>query len=213
MTTVIIAFDDSRVNQHAAAMTNVSETRDRMIEAAAWLFQRRGYHGVGLMDIVREGAAPRGSIYHHFPGGKEELAVEAVQSGSRRITELFERTAERSSLAADLVLEIGRELAGGLEESGFVEGCPLATVTLETAPASEALRAACEAAYADWLRVLSELLLRHGVPFERSQSLAMLTLGAWGGALVISRARCDTEPLRLITSELAELVGREAGQR
>ena len=148
-----------------------------------------------------------------FPGGKEELAVEAVQSGSRGISELFERTAERSSLAADLVLEIGLELPGGFEESGFVEGCPLATVTIETAPASEALRAACEAAYADWLRVLSALLVQHEVPFERSQSLAMLTLGAWGGALVISRARCDTEPLRLITSELAELVGREAGQR
>ena len=194
-------------------MTRVSETRERMIEAAARLFQRRGYHGVGLMDIVREGAAPRGSIYHHFPGGKEELAVEAVQSGSRRVTELFERAAERSSMAAELVLEIGRELAGGLEESGFVEGCPLATVTLETAPASEALRAACEAAYADWLRVLSARFAQRGVPVERSRSLALLTLGAWGGALVMSRARCDTEPLRLISRELAQLLDKEAGER
>lgn len=194
-------------------MTRVSETRDRMIEAAARLFQRHGYHGVGLMDIVREGAAPRGSIYHHFPGGKEELAVEAVQSGSRRITELFERAAERSSGAAELVLEIGRELASGLQESGFVEGCPLATVTLETAPASEALRAACEAAYEDWLRVLSAQFAQQGVPLERSRSLALLTLGAWGGALVMSRARCDTEPLRLISRELAELLRKEAGQR
>jgi len=184
-----------------------------MVEAAARLFQRHGYHGVGLMDIVREGAAPRGSIYHHFPGGKEELAVEAVQSGSRRITELFERAAKRSSTAAELVLEIGRELADGLEESAFVEGCPLATVTLETAPASEALRAACEAAYADWLGVLSVHLAEREVPFQRSPSLAMLTLGAWGGGLVMSRARCDTEPLWLITRELAQLVRREARRR
>ncbi len=194
-------------------MTRANETRDRMIEAAARLFQRHGYHGVGLMDIVREGAAPRGSIYHHFPGGKDELAVEAVQSGSRRIVELFERAAERISTAVELVVEIGRELAAGLEESGFVEGCPLATVTLETAPASEALRAACEAAYAEWLAVLSARLTERGVPISRSASLAMLTLGAWGGALVMSRARCDTEPLRLITRELAELVRRETSQR
>lgn len=191
-------------------MTSVNQTRDRMIEAAARLFQRHGYHGVGLMDIVREGAAPRGSIYHHFPGGKEELAVEAVQSGRRRITELFEQAAERSSIAAELVLEIGRGLADGLEESGFVEGCPLATVTLETAPASEALRAASEAAYADWLQVLSALFAERGVPFERSWTLALLALAAWGGALVMSRARCDTEPLRLISDELAELLHQEA---
>lgn len=190
-----------------------SETRDRMIEAAARLIQRHGYHGVGLMDIVREGAAPRGSIYYHFPGGKEELAVEAILNGSRRITELFDRAAERSSSAGELVLEIGRELAAGLEESGFVEGCPLATVTLETAPASEALRTACAAAYADWLRVLSARFAERGAPSERSQTLALLTLGAWGGALVMSRARCDTEPLRLITRELAELIRREASQR
>jgi len=177
-----------------------------MIEAAARLFQRQGYHGVGLMDIVKEGAAPRGSIYYHFPGGKEELAVEAIQRGSRRITDLFEHAAKRSASADELVAEIGHELAAGLEASGFLEGCPLATVTLETAPASEALRAACETAYAEWLRVLGRLFSQRGVPFERSPSLATLALGAWGGALVLSRARCDTEPLSLITRELAELI-------
>ncbi len=191
-------------------MARSVQTRNRMIEAAARLFQRHGYHGVGLMDIVKEGAAPRGSIYYHFPGGKEELAVEAVRSGSRRICELFDRAAARSDSAGELVAEIGRELAAGLEESGFVEGCPLATVTLETAPASEALRAACEAAYADWLRVLGGRFSELGVPLARSPNLAMLALGAWGGALVMSRARCNTEPLRLVTHELAELLRLKA---
>ncbi len=193
-------------------MARSVQTRNRMIEAAARLFQRHGYHGVGLMDIVKEGAAPRGSIYYHFPGGKEELAVEAIQSGSRRICELFDRAAARSASADELVAEIGQELAAGLAESGFVEGCPLATVTLETAPASEALRAACEAAYAEWLRVLGERLSERGVPVARSTNLAMLALGAWGGALVMSRARCDTEPLRLVTRELADLVNLKASE-
>src|SRR5262249_32715812 len=121
--------------------------------------------------------------------------------------------ADRSRTAAELVLEIGREFAAGLEESGFTDGCPLATVTLETAPTSAALRAACDAAYADWLRVLSTRFTQQGVPVERSRNLAMLAPGAWGGALVMSRARRDTEPLRVTTRELAALLRRETDQQ
>ena len=74
-------------------MPRRSDSRVRMIEAAVELFRRKGYHATAFSDVVRESGAPRGSIYFHFPGGKEELAGAATEAAGDEIVELVGRAA------------------------------------------------------------------------------------------------------------------------
>src|SRR5579872_3314194 len=116
------------------------DTRDRMIRSAARVFQRQGFVGAGLRDILLESGAPRGSFYFHFPGGKEELGVEAASFWRQSIMDLVDRSAARAGDAAEFVAVSARALAKAMERSGFVEGCPVAITALEMAPQSDLLR-------------------------------------------------------------------------
>ena len=104
----------------------MTDTKTRMTVAAAQLFQRHGYHAVGFRRIVEESGAPRGSIYHHFPGGKEQLAVEAVAlSGAAMLRTIEQVTAEAADVAG-MLEGLAEVLAGWLETSAFEAGCPVA---------------------------------------------------------------------------------------
>ena len=117
-------------------------TRDRLISAMASALQRRGLHGVGLAELLDQAGAPKGVLYHHFPGGKTELAVAAIEAVAQRVCAALDRViAER----ADPVQALRQWLVGAgrqLEGSGFEHGCPLATVALESTADDVALRAA-----------------------------------------------------------------------
>src|SRR5260370_126560 len=92
-------------------MPRRSDSRSRMVEAASELFRRRGYHGTAFSDVVRESGAPRGSIYFHFPGGKQELAREAVALAGDEIEEMVETAAGRSADPGSLVRALGEIVA------------------------------------------------------------------------------------------------------
>ena len=118
------------------------------------LLRRRGYAASGLGEIVARSGAPKGSLYFHFPGGKEELAIAAME---RSAAQLRDAMAVILNSSEDLDEAIGRlidALAAGLEQSQFADGCPIATVALETAGDSEPMRAAARAAFDSWLEVL-----------------------------------------------------------
>ena len=113
-------------------MPRKSDAKERMIASAQELFQRQGYHGTGLKQILEDSGAPRGSLYFHFPGGKEELAIAAIAAASGPLQERFQGLAEAESPAQVLSI-VADTLAWELEESGFEKGCPVATVALDAA--------------------------------------------------------------------------------
>ncbi|MFB4309279.1 TetR family transcriptional regulator [Actinomadura sp. GTD37] len=182
------------------------ETRERVLRTAAELFQRQGYHGTGLNQVLAESGAPKGSLYFHFPDGKEQLAAESVTLSGRTVAEALAAAVlaapdGRAGLAA-----LGDHFARSLRESDFRKGCPVATVALETAAESETIRGACDTAYGDWLAGLRAALLGWGVPEDRAGPLATLVLSSLQGAVMLARVQRDVSAIHQATDQLAGLL-------
>jgi TetR/AcrR family transcriptional repressor of lmrAB and yxaGH operons len=173
-----------------------TDTRDRVLRTAASLFRSQGYHATGLNQVLAEGGAPKGSLYFHFPGGKEQLAVEALQLSAEEFAAEL-----RQAGSLDEALEV---LGKRLVESDFRDGCPIATVALDVASDSDPIREACESSYAMWERMIAEFLDRKGVPDV--QGLATVVLAMIEGALLRARTRRDLAPLQRVGKYLKTLV-------
>src|SRR6202030_3679697 len=116
-------------------MPRKSDSKDRMIAAARRLFREHGYLGTALSDVVTESAAPRGSIYFHFPGGKEELATEVTRlHASDRIAHINRAPAATPTAAELIAVFMGRE-RDALVPSGYPEGCAVTPIVIEATPA------------------------------------------------------------------------------
>jgi TetR/AcrR family transcriptional repressor of lmrAB and yxaGH operons len=187
-------------------MIKGDDTRRRLLHTAAGLFQRQGYHGTGLNQILDASQAPKGSLYHHFPGGKEQVAVEAV---TRSAAALSARIGDALGDGTDPLTGLTRiaDLLGGrLLASGYLDGCPVAAVAQDAASGSDPIRSACGQAYAGWLDVLDTALRRLGVPAEECGPLGIVVLSAIEGALLLSRVQHDVGPLHAVTAHLAATI-------
>lgn len=182
-------------------------SRAAFVSATAALLRRQGYNGTGLNEIVVRSGAPKGSLYFHFPGGKDELAAAAMAHSGTQL-----RRAIAGVLAPEVPLgeALGRlvdSLAAGLEHSRYLNGCPIATATLEAAGASESIRAAADDVFMSWLEILAERFSSSGLDPRAASRRATLVLSAIEGALILARARRDLGPLTEVRDELVQLLG------
>jgi TetR/AcrR family transcriptional regulator, lmrAB and yxaGH operons repressor len=180
------------------------DTREHMIETTAGLVHRQGFHGTSLNEILLESGAPRGSLYYHFPGGKEELVLEATRQGVASVTQLLKEVLTDSPDPADGVRAFIEAAAHVLRDSGYVFGCPVAPIVLDS-PESSALAEVCQEALEEWQRVLVEGLSSGGIERGRAESLATVVVCALEGGLILARARRDIAPLDAIAEELASM--------
>jgi len=182
--------------------------RERMVRSAAQLIRHKGVSGTGMREIVTEADAPRGSLQHYFPGGKEELVSDALlwmgdvaaRRTKRCLSELESRTP--SALLASIVDTWRRDLTS--EE--FSAGCPLVAAAADTAATSERLRQVLGRAFDGWLEPLSESLVDLGVPIDRSDNLAIVIISALEGAIILARIRRDLTPFDALVLELGPLL-------
>src|SRR4051812_31571415 len=184
-------------------------TRDRILDSTAELFRRHGYTGTGLKQIVAEANAPFGSIYRHFPGGKEQLGGEVIRRSGRMYFELFELIMDN---ADDYVSGVGDFFAGAamtLEATDYADACPIATVALEVASTNEPLRAATAEVFESWISGAAERGVEAGLPADRARELAIFIIAALEGAFVLCRAMRTTEPLA-VAGAAATAAVREA---
>jgi AcrR family transcriptional regulator len=184
-----------------------------MVRSAAQLIRRKGVSGTGLREIVVEADAPRGSLQHYFPGGKEELVSDALLWAGdvlarrmvRSLSELESRTP--SALLAAIVDAWRRDLTS----EQFSAGCPLVAAAADTAATSEQLRQVLRRAFDGWLEPLSESLVDLGVPLERADNLAFVIIAALEGAIILARIRRDLIPLDALVLELGPVLDAVAG--
>jgi TetR/AcrR family transcriptional repressor of lmrAB and yxaGH operons len=169
--------------------------RESLVRTAMRLFRRQGYAGTGLAQIVAESGAPKGSLYHYFPSGKEALGEAAVDLAGGLMRETLEDLAARHAEPAAFLRAYCRTMAGWMEESGFASGCPVATTLLETAPQSPAITAAGERAIDGWIDVVAEVLARGGLSAREARMRGQLVVAAMEGALVLARVRRSTRPI------------------
>src|ERR1700728_1218774 len=182
--------------------------RERMVRSAAQLIRRKGVSGTGMREIVTEADAPRGSLQHYFPGGKEQLVADALlwagdvaaRRTARSLRDLKSRTP--SALLASIVDTWRRDLTN----EQFSAGCPLVAAAADTAATSKRLREVLQRAFDGWLEPLSQSLVDVGVPQERSDNLAVLIIAALEGAIILARIRRDLTPFDALVVELGPLL-------
>jgi TetR/AcrR family transcriptional repressor of lmrAB and yxaGH operons len=191
-------------------MPRRTDTRSKMTHAAAELFRQRGYHATTFSDVVRDSGAPRGSTYFHFPGGKAELAREAIARAGDEMEELVDEAARHADDPASLVRALAQIFASRLERSSYQGGCPIATMVLELAPRDEEFSAAFDAVFARWRAALVTRFEPLGLAPGRAAALAVLTMSALEGALVLSRAARSTEPFNTTTEALISAIDHDA---
>ncbi|HUB56352.1 MAG TPA: TetR/AcrR family transcriptional regulator [Mycobacterium sp.] len=187
-------------------MPKKTDTKERMVAAARQLFRAHGYLGTALSDVVAESAGPRGSIYFHFPGGKEELATEVtLLHASDRIAHI-NRAAAASTTAAQLIeMFVGRE-RDDLVASNYREGCAVAPIVIEATPASDQLTDATRRAFQDVISTLAARLTEKGLPHDRAVQLATNVWTSVEGALILSRALRSPEPFDIAIALLTAAV-------
>jgi AcrR family transcriptional regulator len=187
-------------------MTGPGErTREKMVRGAAQLLRERGYTGTGFREVVERTGAPRGSIYHHFPGGKAQLAGEAVDwmagLARRAIEQSFAEGGPIAGLRA--FVEIWR---AEFERSGYRAGCPIVAVAVENHDDAPDLLDVAARAFAAWRSAFADSLRDAGVAASRADSLAALVVSAVEGAIVLSRAERDSSPLLEVAAELEGMI-------
>ena len=177
-----------------------------MILAAAKLFRRQGYSGTGLRDILAASGSARGSLYHHFPGGKEEIGAAAVTAAGGLVTETFTELARQADSPGDFLRRYADLLVQWLEASKFRDGCPITTTLLETTPGSYAIATAGQTVFADWRAVMEDLLARHDWPPGRIPATATLIIAGLEGALMLARVQGSAQPIRHTADSLCALL-------
>ena len=176
-------------------MPRPAKHREALVRNAMRLFRRQGYASTGLQQIVDESGAPKGSLYHYFPSGKEGLAEAAVDMAGGLLAETLEGLAARHRDPKAFVQAYCRTLAGWMEESGFQSGCPIATTLLENAPRSRAITAAGRRAIDSWIAIIAGVLTRGGARPSDARRQAELIVAAMEGALILARVRKSKAPI------------------
>jgi TetR/AcrR family transcriptional repressor of lmrAB and yxaGH operons len=176
-------------------MAKVADSKGKTLAAAAKLFRQKGYHGTALHDILAAGGSPRGSLYFHFPKGKEEIGSAALTLAGEAVRQAIAKAAETSKNAEMFLTRVVRGMAADLEKSGYQEGCPIATTALETAAQSEVLAAATRNAFQRWELEIKRGLFRFGIAAGDADLAATLVLSQLEGALLLARTYRSLEPL------------------
>jgi AcrR family transcriptional regulator len=182
--------------------------RERMVFSAAQLIRREGVAATGMREVAAHAGAPRGSLQHYFPDGKEQLVNEAVawagRYAAKRVARFLAAMPEPtpSGLFAAMVGQWTDEYAA----TGFGAGCPVAAAAVDCARTTESTRAATAAAFGTWTEPVAAALTGMGVPEERSVPLATLMISALEGAILIARAEQDVRALTTAAQELGPLL-------
>src|SRR5882757_7010424 len=174
--------------------------RGAIVRAAATLFRRNGY---AATEIAEVSGAPKGSLYHYFPDGKDQIGEAAVRFAGKGVVATLEKLEQEHRSASAMIRAYCRLLAGWMAKSGFRDGCPISTTLLESAPQSAALAAAGREAFAGWCAVIARALVRDGFGKAEARRLSTLTVSAIEGALILARVEGSAAPIDDVAKSLA----------
>jgi TetR/AcrR family transcriptional regulator, lmrAB and yxaGH operons repressor len=179
------------------------DARVRMVEGAALLLAKQGLQATSFSEVLKATGAPRGSIYHHFPDGKDQLVAAAVDLAAARMLEALQTQTGRTPVEVTAhVLAAWRYV---LERSNFAAGCAILAVTVAADSTDLLDRAA--AVFRQWRDRLTELYIGGGLSLTTAARFAATVIAASEGAVVMSRAERSLEPFELVADDLMERAG------
>lgn len=178
---------------------NIKQT---MIERTAVLLAKKGLQGASFSEILEASGAPRGSLYHHFPGGKDELVLAALEHAASQALGVLDRLSGKPAReVAEGFLSLWRSV---LARSDFSAGCAVVAVTV--AAESDDLRARAAEILRSWREKLVTLLVTGGIPRKKARALAASLVAACEGAVILARAERSFEPFDLVANEQLAMI-------
>jgi len=173
-----------------------ANSREAIVETAAELFGKQGYHGTGLNQIIKESQCPKGSLYYYFPEGKVELALETIRHTKNHVSGVWERVFAASDNPAQAVQLFIEETAQEAERTDFACFLPFSFWTaVEASYVSEKLREAWQDVFATWQAVVSREMQRYGIREELAGETAMTVISLLEGSLHLAVTSRDTRPI------------------
>ena len=185
---------------------NVLPTRDRILKAAKRLFQQRGYYAVGTAEILAASQAPKGSMYHHFPEGKEQIAIEAVNTIRSDVLSVMRQLQTKGLSTADAIRSLAKGMAQWLKQSEWREGTMLASTTVGSVPDLPKVHAAIKEAFDEWRGEIIKMLVAEGWTKAAANTLAQTLLAGIEGAMILARIDQDERVVIKVADTLAALV-------
>jgi AcrR family transcriptional regulator len=183
------------------------DSRQRMIQSAAVLIRERGVEATSFTDVISHSGAPRGSIYHHFPGGKEQLVEEATRYAGEFLCAGIV-AALRTGDAGAAIAGFAEHWIKVLRDTGYGAGCPVVAATVD---GTARIRVAAGEAFASWEELLADGLEPHVGDPDRARSIATLAVAAIEGAVVLARAQRSTGPVERVAAELERVLADALG--
>ena len=182
--------------------TSEVHPRARMVESAALLLRERGLTGTGMRDIAEHAKAPRGSLQHYFPGGKEQVVTEALDWVAAQLDATL---SDPDASARDVIGRMFGRWRKILQRTDFLAGCPI-VATITDANGDDALIGKAAETFVRWRTSLADALRRGGLPRVRAERIAILAISALEGAIVLARAEQDLAAYEIVAKEMSALV-------
>ncbi len=182
----------------------MSETRAKILLTMARLIEKQGYHATGLNEIIKDSGAPKGSLYYFFPGGKEQIGVEAIIDSGKIISGRLKGIIQVDSMPANAIFAFLEKMAESVEATRFGAASPLTTAAVETAVTNEAINKVCRDAFDLIIEVFRDKFIAHGFDPDRAVDLAFYVTTVIEGGILMSRTYRDASPLRLAGRHLRD---------
>ncbi|RSK25624.1 TetR/AcrR family transcriptional regulator [Bacillus sp. HMF5848] len=190
-------------------MSEKENSKTKLIQTASRLFQLQGYHGTGLNQITKESGAPKGSLYYHFPEGKEQLAMESIALTSSFIAKQIAEGLKKKEDPVMAIQELITDMATEFQNRSCTEGVPIAAVALETSLISETLQKACQSAYETFQGLFTDKLQQAGYSEERAKQLGIVIHSMIEGAFLTSFTTGNNASLLLVAESIPVLLNQK----
>lgn len=187
-------------------MKHSTDSKEKILEAAARLFQVKGYNATGLNEILKESNSPKGSLYYYFPNGKEELALEAIKLSSITIQNRLKSTLENIANPIKAVERLIDNIIEDLDKEGKPKDISISLIALETYLTSETLRKACEEAFLTLEKLYAEKLIQCGIEKEAAKELGRFLQVMIEGAITVSSTQKSPEALLSVKKQIGNLL-------
>lgn len=187
-------------------MSNKINTKEKFIETASRLFEIKGYNATGLNEILAESGAPKGSLYYHFPKGKEQLALEAIVLAGEKIKANLKRNLESIENPVEAIVYNMENLATIIDNEQKTRDMSIGLLALETYLTSELLRKTCEEVFTALENIYAEKLMQAGINKEKAYELGGAIGAMIEGGITLSLTRKNGNSLRLVAKQIPTLI-------
>ncbi len=189
--------------------TKGDQTKLKMIKAMAESLETVGYSGTGMNEIVKTTDSPKGSLYFHFPGGKEDLASQALKHTGEDMGGEFAELLKSAKSPTQGISKIFQVLEERILKSNFTKGCPISTTALETASENNLVNKTCSIIFTSWTDNLALYLQYNKIQAKRARELSFSIISLWEGAVLLSKTNKSTEPLKAASKTAEFLIQSE----